>query len=171
MFAGSLKPIVRFVSGKWLDTWMVDEHGLQTWIIQAAWVPQHVFSGTLALIAIMAYLRVLYCNDGRNLVLAVFMGAMLASAYGSSMWAGGFSLLLILPIVGVMSVSHVVRAKRLLEVVISLSVTVAITVLCAGVLVYEQSSIIHTRKVVEFWVFPIFFGDKWFLDVPGFWFV
>ncbi|WEX91692.1 hypothetical protein PZN02_005987 (plasmid) [Sinorhizobium garamanticum] len=171
LLVGSLKPVVRFVSGKWLDNWMVHEHGLQTWIIQAPWVPQHVFSGTLALIAIMAYMRILYCNAGRDLVLAVFMGAMLASAYGSSMWAGGFSLLLTLPIVGALSVSHVARAKRLLQVFISLSVTAVMTVLCAGVLIYEQSSILHNRKVVDFWVFPIFLGHHWFLDVPGFWLV
>ncbi|MCZ4093660.1 hypothetical protein [Sinorhizobium psoraleae] len=169
LLVGSLKPIARFVSGKWLDNWTAHEHGLQTWIIQAPWVPQHVFSGTLALIGIMAYLRILYCNAGRNLALAVFMGAILASAYGSSMWAGGLSLLLILPIVGALSVSHVVRAKRLLQVVISLSVTVVITVLCAGVLVREQSFILQTRNVVEFWVFPIFQGNPWFFDALGFW--
>ncbi|PDT81049.1 hypothetical protein [Sinorhizobium sp. BJ1] len=171
LFVGSLKPIVRFVCGKWLDKWMAPQHGLQTWIIQAPWVPQHVFSGTLALIAIMAYLRILFSDAGRNMALAMFMGAILASAYGSSMWAGGLSLLLILPIVGVLSVSHVLRAKRLPEVFISLSVTVAMTLLCAAVLISEQSSILHTRKVVDFWVFPIFVGDHWFLDVPGFWLV
>ncbi len=171
LFVGSLKPVVRFVCGKWLDKWMAPQHGLQTWIIQAPWVPQHVFSGTLALIAIMAYLRILFSNAGRNMALAMFMGAILASAYGSSMWAGGLSLLLILPIVGVLSVSHVLRAKRLPEVFISLSITVAITLLCAAVLISEQSSVLHTRKVVDFWVFPIFVGDHWFLDVPGFWLV
>ncbi|WP_085035781.1 hypothetical protein [Ensifer aridi] len=171
LLAGSLKPIVRFVSGTWLDTWMAHEHGLQTWIIQAAWVPQHVFSGSLTVIAVLAFLQILYCNAGRSLVLPVFMGAMLASAYGSSMWAGGFSLLFILPIVGVLSVPHVLRAKRLLEVVISLLVTVAIAILCAGVLVYEHSAIMHTRKVVAFWAYPIFLWNKWFYDIPGFWLV
>ncbi|WP_245459570.1 hypothetical protein [Rhizobium sp. CCGE531] len=169
LLAGSLKSIVRFASGKWIDTWMAHEHGLQTWIIQAAWVPQHLFSGALSLIIVLAYLRILYCDAGRNLVLAVFMGAMLASAYGSSMWAGGFSLLLILPVVGVLAVPHVLRAHRLLEVAISLSVAVTIAVLCAGVLVYEQSFLIHARKAVAFWVFPTFLGGNWFYDVPGFW--
>ncbi|WP_026187600.1 hypothetical protein [Ensifer sp. BR816] len=169
LLAGSLKSIVRFVSGKWIDTWMAHEHGLQTWIIQAAWVPQHLFSGALTLIVVLAYLRILYCDVGCDLVLAVFMGAMLASAFGSSMWAGGFSLLLILPVVGALSVPHVLRAKRLLAVVLSLSVAVATAVLCAGVLVYEQSSIIQTRKTVEFWVFPIFLGGSWLYDIPGFW--
>ncbi|MER9606362.1 hypothetical protein [Mesorhizobium sp. M0243] len=153
LLASSLKPIVRFVSGKWLDTWMVQEYGLETWIVQVAWAPHHVFSGTLALIVIMTYIRILHCNANRDLSLAVFTGAMLASAYGSSMWAGGFSLLLILPMVGVLSLSDVVRAKRLLQVLILVLVTVAIAVLCAGVLVYEQVAILYARKAAEFWIF------------------
>ncbi|MER9056894.1 hypothetical protein [Mesorhizobium sp. M0910] len=171
LLVGSLKPIVRFVSGRWLDTWMAQEYSFDAWIIQTSWAPQHVFSGSVALIAIMAYIRILHCNAGRDLSLTVFSGAMLASAYGSSMWAGGFSLLLILPIVGVLSVSDVVRAERLMQVIILLSVTIAIAVLCAGVLVYEQAVILHARNSVEFWVFPIFVGMGWFLDLPGFWFV
>lgn len=171
LLASSLKPIVRFVSGTWLDTWMVQDYSFEAWIIQTSWAPQHVFSGSVALIAIMAYVRILHCNAGRDLSLAAFTGAMLASAFGSSMWAGGFSPLLILPIVGVLSVSDIVRAKRLLQVLVLLSVTVAITVLCAGVLVYEQAAILHARKAVEVWIFPVFVGMGWFMDLPGFWFV
>ncbi|WP_189524366.1 MULTISPECIES: hypothetical protein [unclassified Mesorhizobium] len=168
LLGGPLRPIVRFVSGKWLDTWMVQEH-FRTWIAQAAWAPQHLFSGTVASIAIMAYVRILYDNTRCNLFLGVFMGAMLASAYGSSTWAGGFSLLLILPIAGMLSALHVVRERRLLQVAVSTGVIAAVTVLCAGVLVYEQAALLHTRKAVEFWLFPVFVWQRWYLDLPGFW--
>ncbi|TCU31324.1 hypothetical protein [Rhizobium azibense] len=171
LLASSLEPIVRFISGKLLDTWMVKEESFEAWVIHAAWTPQHVFSGTLALIAIMAYMRILYYNTGRTLRLAVLTGTLLASACGSSMWAGGFSLLLILPIIGMMGVSHIVRTKRMLQVFISVSVIFCVTTLCAGVLIYEQAALLHTRKAVEFWIFPIFIGQKWFLDAPGFWLV
>ncbi|WP_246094063.1 MULTISPECIES: hypothetical protein [Mesorhizobium] len=169
LLASSLKPIVRFVSGTWLDTWMVQQYSFDAWIIQTSWAPQHVFSGSIALIAIMAYIRILHCNAGRDVSLAVFTGAMLASAYGSSMWAGGLSLLLILPIVGGLSISDVARAKRLLQVLILLSVAVSIAVLCAGVLVYEQAVILNARKAVAFWIFPIFVGMDGLMDLPGFW--
>lgn len=175
LLASSLKPIVQFVSGNWLDTWMI-RHTVfqhmqfyQLWIIQTAWAPQHVFSGTVALIAVMGYVRILFCNAGRNLSLAVFAGATLASAYGSSTWAGGLSLLLVLPTVGMLSVSHVIRTSRLLEVAISTSVVVVVAILCAGVLVHEQINLLYTRKAVEFWIFPVFVDGNWLLDLPGFW--
>ncbi|MBB4277735.1 hypothetical protein [Rhizobium mongolense] len=169
LLTGSLQSMVRFVSGNWLDTWMVHEQELQRWLFAVTWAPQHVFSGTVALIVMVAYTRVLYQSARSDWVLAVFMGTMLASAYGSSAWAGGLSLILILPIVGILSVPHLLKSNRLLEVAISLSLTVAVAVLCGGILMYEQSSILHTRRVVEVWVYPIFLGKSWFYDIVGFW--
>ncbi|UVK48041.1 hypothetical protein BPNPMPFG_007656 (plasmid) [Mesorhizobium sp. AR07] len=178
LLVSSLKPVVQFVSGNWLDTWMVRHSHFQTmqfhqtWIFAVTWAPQHVFSGTLALIAIMAYTQLLYCNAApRGPNLAVVMGAILASAYGSSTWAGGFSLLLILPIVGVLSISHLLRADRMLEVSISLSIAAAITVLCAGVLIHEQVALLHYRRAVEFWVLPVFIGANRLLDLVSYWLV
>ncbi|WP_244514794.1 hypothetical protein [Ensifer sp. LCM 4579] len=177
LLIGSLKPIVQFVSGNWLDTWMVRHSHFQemqfhqTWIFAATWTPQHVFSGTVTLVAVMAYTQLLYHSHARDRHLAVFMGALLASAYGSSTWAGGFALLLILPIVGFLSISHLLKANRMLEVAISLSVAVAATLLCAGVLVREQIILLYARSPLEFWVFPVFNGASRFLDLVGYWLV
>lgn len=171
LLAGPLSRIVQFVSGKWLDNWVVAQEHPRTWFAEAAWAPQHLFSATVVLIAIMAYVRILFYDSRRNLALPVLMGAMLASAYGSSMWAGGCSLLLILPIIGMLSVSHALRTKQTLQAATSISVIATVTVLCAGVLVYEQATILHTRIPVGFWVFPVFVGEKWLIDLPGFWFV
>ncbi|MBB4277665.1 hypothetical protein [Rhizobium mongolense] len=177
LLIASLKPIVQFVSGNRLDTWMVRHSHFQemqfhqTWIFAVTWSPQHVFSGTVAVVAIIAYTQLLYHCSARDRSLAIFMGAILASAYGSSTWAGGFSLLLILPIVGLLSISHLLKAKRMLEVAISLSVTIAVTLLCAGVLVREQIILLYSRKALEFWVFPIFNGANRLFDFVGFWLV
>ncbi|MER8511202.1 hypothetical protein NKH91_31570 [Mesorhizobium sp. M0894] len=167
LLSTSLRPIAQFASGNLLDNWMTQEH-LTTWFFKAAWAPQHLFSGTVALIAIMAYVRIIYYNT-RSLNLPILMGAMLSSAYGSSTWAGGFSLLFILPVLGALSISHILQKKRLLEIAISISAIVTIFSLCAGVLLYEQSVLLQYRKAVDFWVFPVFTSHYWFIDVTGFW--
>ncbi|MER8403055.1 hypothetical protein [Mesorhizobium sp. M1348] len=170
LLASSLGEAMQFASGRWLDNWLVQEH-LRTWFVEAAWAPQHLFSATVALLIILAYVRILQYNTASRLAFPVLIGAMLASAYGSSTWVGGFSLLLVLPIIGILSTPHVIRSKRTLQVVTSISVIAGVTVLCSGVLVYEQSTILHTRNPVEFWVFPVFVGRNWLIDVPGFWLV
>ncbi|MER9606394.1 hypothetical protein [Mesorhizobium sp. M0243] len=168
LLASSLRPIVKFASGKWLDDWVTQEH-LRTWFVEAAWAPQHLFSGTVTLLVILAFVRTIYCDTATTIAFPMLTGFMLASAYGSSVWAGGFSLLFILPVLGALSILRVLRKKRLLEITIAMAATVAVTFLCAGVMVYEQSSLLQTRNAVDFWVFPVFVGMDWFINIPSFW--
>ncbi|MBA1143839.1 hypothetical protein H0241_26840 [Mesorhizobium sp. CCANP35] len=170
LLVGPLSRILLFISEK-SDDWIVAMGHPRTWFAEAAWSPQHLFSATIVLIVITAYMRVLFCNIRNNIALSVLMGAMLATAYGSSMWAGGLSPLLVLPVIGLLSTPHILRAKRTMQVVTSIFVIAAVTVLCAGVLAYEQAAILETRTPVEFWIFPVFAGGKWFIDLPGFWLI
>jgi len=71
-------------------------HGLELWWIQAAWVPQHLFSALVVIVFIFLVTQVL--TKGKMLTsYAIVIGLTTATAFGASIWVGGIALLFGLP--------------------------------------------------------------------------
>ncbi|MBO1328127.1 hypothetical protein OQ496_07240 [Acetobacter suratthaniensis] len=70
-------------------------HGLETWVFQAAWVPQHVLSGTIVVLALLLQQELLKKKTLLLQGMTIFLVAnLIAAGFGMSAWVGAVSFLL-----------------------------------------------------------------------------
>lgn len=93
---GPIVQIVTFViSQPTMNRILASGHGLETWVAQAPWVPQHVLSGTIVVLALLLQQELLEKKSLRLQSMTILLLASLISAgFGMSAWVGGVSFLL-----------------------------------------------------------------------------
>ncbi len=165
---GALRKTVVYVSGPWIDGWLSREHGLETWIYQAAWVPQHLLSATFALLGVLLTVRLLSVSSEQPRV-GVVLGAVVATAYGCSTWVGGIGLLAVLPLAALLCAYDICAERRLARVVQGLTLAVAIALLSAAVLLYQQFALVGKTHLIAVWMFPVFAESSSIANFLGYW--
>ena len=89
--AGSAFPALYVVFGhEAVRSLFAREHGLETWIFQASWVPQHLASGSAVLIG-LALLFEARPASKLSFRRSLPAGLMIAAGFGMSTWVGGLT--------------------------------------------------------------------------------
>lgn len=151
-----LRESIGFVFG---DPLLSSEHGFETWILQAAWVPQHLLAGMAALFAMIGLGR-LAGGGGFAPRLAALTGALAAAAYAASTWVGGVTQAATAAAVlgGVLGLRLAARHRLAWgALVLNLGVAGAVALALAGHLLFEQMAVLGGSKtVVGAWLHPVF---------------
>ena len=153
--AGNFGHFIDYLIGPWLDAHMATRFIFDTWLIQATWVPQHLFSACCALLAVVGLSRAL---DGaeRSTALPAIVGLLCGAAFESSTWVGGFGLLAVLAPFGLIELWSARRNAPKLRRSMTIFLTVgAIAALSACIFLYSQFSLAGGRKLIELWVLPV----------------
>ncbi|XHR30244.1 MAG: hypothetical protein ACFUZC_06720 [Chthoniobacteraceae bacterium] len=138
-----LRLIVEFISGPYLPKW-VSCHGVEPWIIQAAWVHQHLFAATLALVALVAFTYVI-SRPQSSLFFSLIWGTLSAAAYASSVYVGmGLALCYSVLVLFYFSTLWANKGRALLHFGLALAVSVA----CSLSLILQQAALAGQRKVM-----------------------
>lgn len=83
----SLRPVMEIGLGRAaVDQALSDYAGLGAWIVQAAWVPQHLASATCVVLACLLIARL--ASGGGRLIVPV-LALVVTAGYQSSVWVGG----------------------------------------------------------------------------------
>ncbi len=142
-------------------------HTLEPWIIQAFWVPQHIFAGTLAVITVLLIAKLLAARS-LDPALGVLVGILSASVYACSVWvATGFVLIVIT--LTLVCLSDIVKSGNLSPLVRNMAIVTLAAVVAASPFLAQQLSIIQKVHTVEFWVFPVFQAPYRLFNFVGYW--
>ncbi len=157
----------KFLLGPWLDQFRTQQHTHDTWIIQASWVPQHVFAGTAAVLAILLIAR-LFAVRSLDPALCVLIGILAASVYASSVWVAiGFVLIVI--VLALVCLSDIVESGNLGSLMRNMAILIAAAVVTASPFLAQQSNILGKVPTVEFWIFPVFQYPYRFFNSAAYW--
>lgn len=85
LFSGSIVGLINFISNYKLYKILSTVHPLESWIIQAAWVPQHLLGASCSILALF-FLGIKTIKDKYNFFIIV---VLIGSGFGFSVWVGG----------------------------------------------------------------------------------
>ena len=87
--ASSLRPVLSFALGpETINGFLSSYQGLQAWIVQASWVPQHLASASCVVLSVFLIVR-LSGQHGR--LLCPVLALVVAAGFESSTWIGGIT--------------------------------------------------------------------------------
>jgi len=144
-------------------------------LFQSAWVPQHLMSATCVIAIVVLMDRIARQADA----FAVTVLALLAAAaFGSSTWIGGIVLAAVAPVVALILVAGIPRAKRA-RFLAALAIAGLIAAAFAAPFWRNQLAFAGMRGggapiTLQFYpVLGAWFADRWraVLDPPAFWFI
>ncbi|MFC1641769.1 hypothetical protein ACFL5O_03640, partial [Myxococcota bacterium] len=144
------------------------EHGMEGWLRQAAWCPQHLFAGSMVVLALLLSTVLMTTSRGRWWVSTV-LGLVVSAAVVTSIWAGVFGLLgtsVLAPLAIGSSRTARQQLRRWIAPMLSavaVAVIAALPVICQ--LGQLNSKVNETR--VSFWIYPTLEG----VAPRGFWWV
>ena len=174
--AGSLRPILTFALGERnLEHILSPYSGLQTWVVQASWAPQHLASAACVVVAVFLMSRL--TRHGGPLGVAA-LALVVAAAFESSAWVGGITFAVV---AGPVSLGLLVTAdpKRRLGIAASAIAGALLAVLLALPFIRNEYLATVTREAG----FPIALhplavlgtfipqGIRRVLDLPAYWFL
>ncbi|MEW6437629.1 MAG: hypothetical protein AB1508_10750 [Pseudomonadota bacterium] len=158
-----------FLLAPWLAQFRTHEHTLEPWIIQASWVPQHVFAATIAVMAVLLIAKLF--SRSLDPALCVLIGVLSAAIYASSVWvAVGFVLIVV--VLALVCLSDIVESGALGRVLLNMTIVAVTAIVVASPFLAQQVSILGKAHTVEFWIFPVlrypFFNSAayWLLLLP-----
>lgn len=167
--------LVWFFGEPGLDAWMRNPGGLDGWLFQSAWVPQHLAGTSCALLAALVLARL---AGGADVATTVVGGLLIAAGFETSTWIGGVvfavAAFAIVPVLFV----GTERARRRGFVVAVLAAG-AIAAIVAASFVHDQLVAAATRQhgapivVQPYAIAGEVFPAAWrpLLDIPAYWLV
>jgi hypothetical protein len=146
---------------------------LQSWIVQASWVPQHLASADCIVVAVFLLSRI---TRGRNLLTLVVLALAVAAGFESSAWIGGATLTAAAVPLAV-TVLWSAEPGRRLAVMIELVLAAGLAVAVALPILHDEALGTVARGVgVPIALRPVqVLGDlvpatiRRFLDLPAYW--
>src|SRR5829696_4859824 len=109
-FTGSLRPVLTlFFKAETLDSVIFPATGFGGWLLQSAWVPQHVASASCVLLAVFLMSEM---AQRRNLLLPVTLVFVVVAGFESSAWVGGVTFALIAAAAGLIILNMVPLSQR-----------------------------------------------------------
>ncbi len=142
-------------------------HTLEPWIIQASWVPQHVFAATLAVITVL-FIAKLFAVRSLDPALGVLVGILSASVYASSVWVA-VGLILTVIALALVCLRDIVQSGNLGAVVRNIAIVTLAAVVTASPFLVQQLSVLQKVHTVEFWIYPVFQDPYRFLNFVAYW--
>ncbi|GEM_PF-2651176 len=142
-FISQLRLIIEVISGPYLSKWMPC-HGVEPWIIQASWVSQHLFSATMAIVALVAFTYVI-SRPHSSFIFSLIWGTLSAAAYASSTYVGmGLALSYSVIVLFYLSTLWANKGRALMHFGLALTVSVA----CSLSFILQQAALAGHRKVM-----------------------
>ena len=151
----SLRGIILDTFGPLLDDQFVREIHLESWVIQASWVPQHLFSANLVLLVVITMMS-LRSENRRNIIVSGLAGVLAAAAYGSSVYAGGLGLLFILATFYLLSAKDIVAEKQIRSSATNAFIFGTCAMLLSLPFLIQQAGLAVSRPAIAVRVFPVF---------------
>lgn len=157
--------------GPALDRWFAPPGGIGVWFFQAAWVPQHLISGSCVLLAVMLVVRL---AERPGAAAAAVLAMVSAAAFESSTWVGGIAFALVALVVVPLVALKAPRTMRP-RLVVMLGLAGMLTVVLASPFLVDQAASSALRgtgfpiavRLVEVLGPSMPWRDL--LDVPAFW--
>lgn len=146
----SILPVVNFVFGPFFGNFIVNEHGLETWIIQSSWVPQHLFSATAACLAIFGLVRLLG-SERLDVFLCFVVGILAGFSYDSSIWVGVTGLVPVLMLISCVTL----RRGNLQAALLKLAITGGVGLAVVMVVAVQEFQRLHGGSIIALWFFPV----------------
>jgi hypothetical protein len=176
-FAVSMRPILtRTIWGDDFGGWITGYPGLQDWLVQASWVPQHLASANCVCLTLLLLARLgVKTAPWSSLILALCLSLVVAAGFESSTYIGGILLgIALLPLA-----CFCLMTPERWRVAILAVLAAAITLLLILPFVRDQYAATAARgagfpvAVSPFEVFGPRIPRDWsqWLDIPGFWLV
>jgi hypothetical protein len=173
--AGSLRPLLGFVLGAEASDRLLKPWGLQSWLLQASWVPQHLASATCAILA--ALLVAQLAGEGTPLAVPA-LALLLAAGFESSSWIGGVAVAAsALPIAGALFLS--LPPPRRLPFLANGLVAIALALALAFPMIRDQYFATAAREAgipIAFRPYEVLgtflpHGIRRLLDLPAYWLI
>jgi hypothetical protein len=176
--SGPLWPqISRVLGPHGLDGVFAQYRGVETWIDQASWVPQHLASADCVIVAVLL-LAGLDAPLGAKAPRVFLSGAVAAAAFGSSAWVGGVTFAMVAAGVGAEVLARTPAERRPGLVVGWLAAAALALGLALPLLRAELGAValrhdgppmaFHPYEIVGPWAPP---AIRRALDLPAFWLV
>lgn len=147
----SMTPFLSFVLGQRGNEILAPEHPLETWIIQSAWVPQHLFSATTACLALILFVRLVQ-DSAFTPVVSVVSGLLVAFSYHCSVWVGLTGLLPVIFAIVLMSFSRTKNKSYYSNIFLSGFVSLA----AVAPIAMQQAHRMKSGKIIATWIYPVF---------------
>lgn len=171
----SLRPAIDFTLGPFLPKLLVPEHGLETWLIQSAWVPQHVFSTVCGVLGVL-FAVLCMSKSPCGWIPPVVGGLTTASAYICSAWVGGLGLAAVFATMMLVTLRFDgVDFKRDIRRLVSVAGLFATASMAAAVFLAQHATVARDRSTVSLRLFPVLStatdlrGNV--LNVVGYWII
>ena len=141
-----------FLLGPWLDQFRTHQHTFEPWIIQASWVPQHVFAATAAVMAVLLIVKLF--TRSFDPALCVLIGVLAAAIYASSVWVAiGFVLIVI--VLTLVCLRDSVESGGFGFLAQNMTTVAVTAVIVASPFLIQQAGILGNTHTVDVWVFPV----------------
>jgi hypothetical protein len=166
MLPGSVRPLLRGVEQA---GWLLPSRGLDGWLNQAAWAPQHLAAGGLLVVAVLLLAGL---AEGSGLAGVTALGLVVAAGFGSSAWVGGIVCAIGLPVAAVVVAARLPAAARR-GFVARCAVAAVIAVVLVSPLLRDQWAASLARggapvRLEAYGVFGAAVGWRRMLDPVGF---
>ncbi len=172
--AGTLRPVLNAMLGWRLAAGIiVRDSDLGGWLLQAAWVPQHLASAGCVVLAVLLLKRL---AEGGGWLVAGMLGLVVAAGFESSAWVGGVTFALVAPAVCVVLLPGMARERL---VGFALRAGAAAVVTAAFILPFLKVQVAavaarHGGSPVALIPYSVLGGAvppgwRGVLDVPAFW--
>jgi hypothetical protein len=142
-------------------------HTLEPWIIQAAWVPQHVFAATVAVISVL-FVAKLFAARALDPALGVLVGILSASIYASSVWVG-VAFVLIIIVLALSCLRDIAKSGNLGIVAGNMAIAAVAAVVIASPFLAQQLGVLQKVHTVKFWIFPVFRDSYHIVNFIAYW--
>jgi hypothetical protein len=149
--------------------------GLQSWIVQATWVPQHLASATCVVLAVVLISR-LADRGGALLILALAL--VVAAGFESSAWIGGVTFAVAAVMSGLVFLA-MAEPRHRLRFLVNAGLAAALAAVVAFPFLRDEYAATAARAVgvpIGFWPYEVLGpivpdGLRRALDLPAYWLV
>ena len=173
--AGSLRPILQWLSPDTIPSLIGSSSGFGGWLFQISWAPQHVAS---AMCVVIACVLLAEMTHRRGWLLPVVIGLVAAAGFESSAWVGGITFALAAAAIGLygLSRSPVGQGGAFL---FGLAAAAALAVVLAAPFIYDQAGATALRAggspitISPTYVLGSAFPEtiRHILDLPAYWLI
>lgn len=172
---GSLRPLFGLILGPRVDQILTNYYGLEGWLSQASWVPQHMASACCVVLAALVMADLSQRLTLRGILL---LGVLAAAGFGSSTWVGGVTFALAGALVGVVLLVYARGRQRYGFAVAAAGAGLIAIVIALPLLQAEFGSVAHRGGSSPIGLHPYEIFGAWapttvrhILDLPGFWLI
>jgi hypothetical protein len=159
MTGATLAPVMRqILPDRIADIFLSKTHPIEGYILQAAWVPQHVASGLFVVLSLLLAGREIDGRRAGSLVSIVTLAVLLAAAIMTSAWTGGVApVLAAAAALPCLMISRALREKLAQAAPRLTAAAVFAAVLLSGYLLYLRGLRVTSPNELTYlaaWVYP-----------------